>query len=223
MVEITGAPYPIKVKLVRAGHPNRPGTKLDGGRPEAIVWHGTGNLSPSAGDEMHGQYVGRAYEIGYYMSSGKRLQGVIEAGSRGKAGRPDDLGEAFRRACVHAFIDADSLTVTIPFDEATWHAGDRQLPWDPALKGQTRLAKERFANRQNYRTLSVELCMNRDWAAVLQNAAWFGAWAMRTFGFTMDDHLRHVDLTGKACPAWLQDAVKWQAFLASIQEQYGRG
>jgi hypothetical protein len=221
MVEITGAPYPIKIKLVRAGHPNRPGTKLDGGRPDAVVWHGTGNLSPSAGDEMHGRYVGRAYETGCYMSGGKRIQGLIEAGSRGGRGRPADIGEAFRRACVHAFIDADSLTVTIPFDEATWHAGDRALPWDAVNKGQRPLARKRFANRQNYRTLSVELCMNRDWPAVLRNAAWFGAWAMAEFGLGMDAHLRHVDLTGKRCPAWLQEAAAWREFLDMIRAEAG--
>ena len=128
--------------FIRLGHPNRPGIKLYG--LKARVWHGTANLSPGAGDEMHRKYMGRPFVKRYNHEKCK-----------------DEFFEAdgvtpFIYGGAHVYIDKDSATIMCPFDEVVWGCGDRSLPYNNGYKGQTKLAKEVFNNLNNYYTCNIE-------------------------------------------------------------------
>lgn len=178
-------PLKITESFIPLGHPNRPGTKLYG--VKARVWHGTANLNPTAGDEMHQKYVGRAYTKKWNTEKGKYE--FFEA----------DGKTLFRFGGAHVFIDKDSATITVPLDEVVWGCGDRPLPYDNGYKGQTKLAAEIFNNQNNYYTWNIELCMNdmNAWGNVLENAIEFVAARMPGAGIA---NYRHYDMTGKNCP-----------------------
>lgn len=137
---------------------------------------------------------------------------------------------------------------TIPFNEPAWATGDRQLPYSAELKGQKPLAKYLCGNRQNYNTLSIEICnndvlpgSNLDWYQSVDNARDFSIELIKALGvqvhsgFTLDPEsftakdwipagtillLRHYDLTGKQCPApMVRHPLEWRKFITKIMEK----
>lgn len=203
-------------RLVPVGHPNRPGTKLES--LLAIVIHFTGNDLPTATDEMNAAYFGRAFV--------RKIDGDFEADGK----MPFVYGSA------HVIIDEDSVTTAIPTDEVAWACGDRRkLPWTPELRGQQPLARNVFGNRQNYRSVSVEICNNGDWAKAVANAqVWIshfvtekGLKAVCPPSIQTADRktlkpgqiliVRHYDLTGKVCPKPMVDDPKaWDVFVSAL-------
>jgi len=105
------------------------------------------------------------------------------------------------------------------------------------------VAAELFHHRQNYRTISIEICNNdilpgdQDWDAAADRAAEWAAWFLNSRGLHVDLHaslnpqrippedgklllLRHYDLTGKICPKpFVDDPVAWIDF---VEDVYGR-
>jgi N-acetylmuramoyl-L-alanine amidase len=204
----------IREDYIPLGHPNRPGDKIP--FVKGIIVHYTANFSKSAGDEMHQKYVGRDYDAGVYWDGNEKKLGRIEKGSMGKG--PRGLGVKFRCAGAHVFVDADSATFIIPPDEVTWHAGDRNLPWDKKNRGQTPLARILFGNRQNYSTLGVEICCNTDWEKACANAQEVIAQLLRANHLSTKQVMRHFDVTGKMCPKpFVDDPKAWAQFVAGIE------
>lgn len=215
---------PVKEELIPANHPNRPNKKLES--LKAIVFHYTANDNPNATDTMNAKYFARKFvKIGadYFESDSKT---------------------PFRYGSTQVLADTDSVTIAIPPEEAAWSAGDRNLlPYTVELKGQQKLAKTLFNNRQNYQILSIEICNNdvvknsqADWDEAVINAAEWAISYIREKGLKVDfDNsfnpqkgltslskgnillLRHFDLTGKRCPAPFVDApVAWWKFLTDF-------
>jgi N-acetylmuramoyl-L-alanine amidase CwlA len=231
----------IHEKLIPAGHPNRPGTKLE--KVLALVVHYTANDKLSATDEANARYMGRLWEQGPYIkwNSARKIweltTGFIEFASIGRGrGR---YGIGFNYGSTQRIADADSVTSVIPFGEVAWGCGDRQLPWDPVYKGQQPLANSLFGNRQNYLTISWEICNNDiypntrdDWEAACHNCRLDMAAYMKDhnltpvfFGQKPDSAkqqvliLRHYDLTGKNCPApFVQEPKAWSNFCTELMK-----
>lgn len=229
----------IYEKLIPPGHPNRPGTKLE--RAMAGVIHYTANDAPRADDLMNAAYFGREWERGVYLNrEGKRLTGPVEFHSQGKG--KGGLCKQFSCGSAHAICDMDSVTHAVPYNEVAWGCGDRQLPWDPVYKGQQKLAHDLFGNRQNYLTVSWEICCNdrihTAGAEDTQNDPdWEGAcqvcrWEIVRF---LDERklkpifefrrpvpgefliLRHYDITGKNCPApFVKSMAEWKRFQTEL-------
>ena len=210
-------------QLVSGLHPNRPGTYLSTVR--AIIFHYTGNDAPSADDTMNARYFGRPWK------------GSLET--------PLELdGSPFRYGSTQIIADHDSVTMAIPDDEVAWACGDRNAgPWTPELKGQMPIARNLFGNRQNYHSVSVEICSNdvikgsdEDWRGACSNAA---SWAINYLflnnlivdvkgsldpqaftGPLAPRHvllLRHFDVTGKICPKpFVDDYAAWERFVRLV-------
>lgn len=209
-------------QLVPLGHPNRPGIKLEA--MKAIVFHYTANDSPDATDTMNAQYFGRKW-------TGLRDK-PFEANGRAP----------FRYGSTQAIADEDSVTIAIPTDEAAWSAGDRNAgPWTPELKGQRTVARELFGWRQNYQSVSIEICNNADWGRAADNAAAWAGQFIRGLGLKVDVDfslypqetrrlhpgdivlLRHYDVTGKVCPKPFVDGPElWEAFVRKIAAELGQ-
>lgn len=222
----------IHQKLITHGHPNRPGTKREG--LLALVVHYTANFDPKSNDLANASYFGRPYERNIYLYTDpktgrtEKRTGPIEAGSFGRG--PGKFGIPFRYGSTQRICDQDSVTICIPDDEISWAVGDRALSWEPVYRGQTKLAKEVFGNRQNYLTLNWEICCNDiiknsldDWEAACAVTRWDMAMFIREnnlmpiFDRRRPDVgkreilvLRHFDLTGKICPEPLVTGEKGQ-------------
>lgn len=192
--------------FIPSGHPNRPGKKLE--VLKAIVIHYTQNEEPGATDTMNVRYIGRKFvrnESGSFESDGKT---------------------PFRFGSAHVFCDMDSITLAIPTDEVAWGCGDKN-----SHGGYQPAAINVFGKRQNYQTVSVEICNNdavknsdEDWNGAVANAK---QWVIdflknRSLGIDIEGSLkpqsikpesgkpmftgkililRHYDITGKNCPA----------------------
>lgn len=202
------------------GHPNRPGTKL--WSLKAIVIHYTANDKPGATDEANVSYISRPFK--------RTIKGDFEA----------DGVTKFRYASAHIWADMDSVTEAIPTDEVTWNCGDRPLPYDSLNKGQRPFARTFFGNRQNFQTISIEICNNdvlpgpRDWQMAVGNAAdWivdfcntrellFDLQASLNPGSMAPEKgklviLTHNSITGKLCPKpFLDDPQSWVEFIEGM-------
>ena len=224
---------------IPAGHPNRPGKKLEA--LKAIVIHYTQNDNPKATDTMNVKYIGRTWEQGYYWSESKKVAviGPIEAGSSGKG--PNNYGIGFRYGSAHVFCDMDSVTEAIPLDEVAWGCGDKNYKG-----GYQRVAEKIFKRRQNYQTVSVEICNNDavknsdiDWQTAVENAKKWVVEYLTSHNIKVSVEgslnpqlidempadgsillLRHYDVTGKKCPAPFVDSQEdWKNFVSSVAEQ----
>jgi N-acetylmuramoyl-L-alanine amidase len=221
--------YKVIEQYLDKGHPNRPGGKLS--PLKAIVFHYTGNDDAKANAAMNARYFNRAW----YSASKEKF---YEA----------DKKDAFRYGSTHVIADQTSVVKTIPFNEPAWSVGDRQLsPYDGEFKGQQPLAKYLCGNRQNYNTLSIEICNNDvipgsdlDWCQSVENAQGFAVELIKALDvrvhkkFTLNPEsfkaqdqlpagtillLRHYDLTGKQCPKPMVDnPSEWHKFTAAIME-----
>lgn len=206
-----------------SGHPNRPGIKLEG--LKAIVIHYTQNEEPGATDIMNAKYIGRKF----VLKDGKKYE------SDGKT--------PFRYGSAHVFCDMDSITLTIPTDEVSWGCGDKNFNG-----GYQMIAYSVFKRRQNYQTISVEICNNdvikrsdEDWKAAVENAKkWVIDFLTDTSlkvdrGGSLNPQelksppesgkiliLRHYDITGKMCPEpFVKNTSEWMEFVDSIVENVG--
>lgn len=202
-------------KLIPVGHPNRPGIKLLG--KKARVWHGTANLNHGANDTMNAGYASRSYKKRW--NEEKKKFDFFEV----------DGKTPFMFGSAHVYIDVDSATIAIPFDEVAYGCGDRQMQYQNTMpgvegyKGQRKLAYDMLGNMNNSYTLNIELCMDRmdKWDLVCQNGIWFVKEYMP--GLQLGD-LRHFDLTGKVCPSPFVNMnikeidPKWFAFKSKLRE-----
>lgn len=223
---------------IPSGHPNRPGKKLEA--LKAIVIHYTQNENPAMSDTMNVKYIGRRWENGKYWSKSKgvAVEGTIEAGSMGKG--ENGLGIQFHYGSAHVFCDMDSVTLAIPIDEVAWGCGDRNFHG-----GFQKIAESVFKRRQNFQTVSVEICNNdviknsdEDWNASVANAKQWTINFLKSKNLIVDVTgslepqklkaapeegivliLRHYDITGKNCPApFVADAEAWESFVNEVAD-----
>lgn len=205
---------------------NRPGRKLSA--LKAIVVHYTENDSPYATAEMNVRYIGRDF----VLKDGKKYE---------KNGRTP-----FRFGSAHIFCDMDKVIEAIPVDEVAWAVGDRNFKG-----GYQRIAEKVFKRRQNFETISVEICNNdviknsdEDWNMAVEKAKDWIVDFMQSHNYSLAFTeslypqtvtktppagqlllLRHYDLTGKICPKPFVNKPKdWDKFILDVAkgvEKYG--
>lgn len=204
----------MKTQVIPEGHPNRRGWKLE--RVDGYVVHSTANLGAGTGDDFHARWFSRPFV------------------ARGEDRFEADGKTPFRNGATHVVADADSVTLCIPLDEYAPGAGDRPLTYDRVNFGQKPLARVALANRQNWRTIQIEICeaggwneasvsMARDW--IIEDATCRGVRVdvdgsinpLTVQAPPVDGRvllLRHFDITGKRCPTKLwNDAAAWADFV----------
>ena len=212
------------VSMVPKGHPNRPGLKLEA--LKAIVVHYTGNEHPTMTDTANVRWISRSY-----VNKGSKIYET-------------DGVTPFRFGSAHVFFDMDSMTMALPLDEVAWGVGDRSHN-----KGFMPIAHSIFKQRQNYCTLSVEICNNDvvrnstvDWdTAVINAREWIINHLIRIkTGIDLEGSLnpqkavtiekgkvlllRHFDITGKNCPAhFVKHKAEWETFVRYVAEKVNEG
>ena len=203
------------------GHPNRPGTKLEA--LKAIVVHYTQNEEEGATDTMNVKYIGRKYT----RKEGKSYEADGET--------------RFHFGSAHVFCDVDSITEAIPLDEVAWGCGDKSYKG-----GYQRIAEKVFRRRQNYQTISVEICNNdtikhsdKDWQIAVEKAKQWIIEYLIAYNIVVDKEgslspqtvnespvggsillLRHYDISGKVCPKpFIYTPEDWKKFVEEIAAQ----
>lgn len=209
---------------IPAGHPNRPGTQLSA--LKAIVIHYTQNDNPGATDTINVKYIGRKYvkkDVKSYEADGVT---------------------PFRFGSAHVFCDMDSITEAIPLDEVAWGCGDKNYKG-----GYQRIAEKVFKRRQNFETVSVEICNNDviknssdDWDKACHNAVTWVSEFITQYNLKIDITgslypqavetapptgtillLRHYDITGKICPKpFVDDQRLWEIVIKRIAEKVSK-
>ena len=210
---------------ISSGHANRPGKKLSA--LKAIVVHYTQNDSPAATAAMNVMYIGRKFVK-------KEIDGVVK--------KFENDGETpFSFGSAHIFCDMNVCIEAIPVDEVAWGCGDKNYKG-----GYQRIAEKIFKRRQNFETVSVEICNNdviknsdEDWKMSVENAKQWIIEFLTTYNLKVDKNgslspqsleeappagtvllLRHFDLTGKNCPKpFITDVPSWKKFVEDIAAQ----
>lgn len=108
------------------------------------------------------------------------------------------FARATRAASAHYIVDDHEVIRCIPDDEMAYHVGAKQY---------TQWARATLGASPNAKTIGIEICVNSDGSfwQTYSNACRLCAEIMRRHGWKIDRLIRHYDVTGKNCPAFLMD------------------
>ena len=186
--------YEVQSKwMVPVGHPNRSGNKLLGVR--ALVFHYTGNYKQGADDIGNARYFAREPE----WDNGRWEE--------------KNTDEKFVYASAHYIVDQDSIQMSIPEDEVAWHVGSTNY---------TPYAKEKLGGKPNYYTIGIEMCVNEgnDWEKTMALSIELGSDIMIRNNLSIDQVIRHYDVTYKSCPLmFVNDEKAWADFKARLAKR----
>jgi N-acetylmuramoyl-L-alanine amidase CwlA len=116
-------------------------------------------------------------------------------------------------ASAHYFVDDDSITQSVPDDFVAWSVGGAKY----ASCSQTGGGKY-YGKCTNANSISIEMCDTvRDGVVqatlkTMANTVDLITSLMDKYDISKDHVIRHFDVTGKLCPAYLVDEKAWKDF-----------
>lgn len=126
------------------------------------------------------------------------------------------------KASAHYFVDDDSITQTVPDDYVAYAVGGNK--WNDCAKtGGGKL----YGIANNTNSISIEMCDTVKDGKILAtettmtNTAELTKILMKKYNVDIDHVIRHFDVNGKHCPAYLMDEMAWSKFkkrLCSVTE-----
>lgn len=190
----------IKSKyLLPVGHPNRVGRKLLEKR--ALVIHYTANYKKSADAIANAKYFGRDYKVvdNKYVET---------------------HGKPFSYGSTHYIVDQHNIIQCLSEDEEAIHVGSSSGAYTP-------LAKEKFMTpdgkcRPNAYTIGIEMCVNEgnDWNKTVERTIEISADIMIRHNISINNLIRHYDVTWKVCPKmYVDDPKAWQDFKVRVAKR----
>lgn len=150
--------------------------------------------------------VGRTSKIKYIVIHYTANNGDTAAGNANYFASNKKL-----QASAHYFVDEKEIYNAVKEADTAWHCGGAHYV-SPTCR--------------NYNSIGIELCSRKDSKgnyyfkdATVSNAVSLVKALMAKYGIDADHVIRHYDVTGKNCPApFVEDANKWNAFKAKLQE-----
>lgn len=154
-------------------------------------------------------------QVNKYSRPGTKLTAVkgIVIHWVGAYGSTDENNAAFfdgsdggggRYAGAHIFVDKDSATQIVPFDEVTYHANDKAC----------RIAK--LGNNANLTTIGIEMCVEKDGTIhpdTVARTVLLTNHLCKFYKLGVNDIYRHFDISGKNCPApWVTNPALFTQF-----------
>lgn len=121
------------------------------------------------------------------------------------------------KASANYFVDDDSVTQSVPDDYVAYSVGGSKYT-DCAKTGGGKLYK--IATNSN--TLNIEMCDTvkdgkiKAQEATIVNTIMLVRRKMKEYNIDIDHVIRHFDVTGKHCPAYMMDEQEWAKFKARI-------
>lgn len=121
------------------------------------------------------------------------------------------------KASAHYFVDDYEVYCSVPDLTIAWAVGGKK--WADCEKtGGGKL----YGVVTNTNSISIELCDTRRDGVygaseeTLENAAELARMLMEKYSIHLENVVRHFDVTGKHCPAYMMDEAAWQAFKARL-------
>lgn len=121
------------------------------------------------------------------------------------------------KSSAHYFVDDDSITQSVPDDYVAYSVGGTKYK-DCAETGGGKL----YQIATNRNTLNIEMCdtvkdgtVNAQEATIV-NTILLVRKKMKQYNIDIDHVIRHFDVNGKHCPAYLMDEQAWAEFKARI-------
>ena len=126
------------------------------------------------------------------------------------------------KASAHYFVDGTEIVQSVPELYTAWAVGGKKWSDCAQTGGGTLHGVVTNAN-----SISIEMCDTvRDGKimateATISNAAALGRKLMTLYGIPIERVVRHFDVTGKHCPAYLMDSAAWAAFKLRLTAEEG--
>lgn len=121
------------------------------------------------------------------------------------------------KSSAHYFVDDDSITQSVPDNYIAYSVGGKKYT-DCAKTGGGKL----YGKATNANTLNIEMCDSkkdgtiRAQEATIVNTIKLVRQLMDKYHIDIDHVIRHFDVNGKHCPAYLMDEQAWAEFKARI-------
>ena len=129
---------------------------------------------------------------------------------------------ANRKSSAHYFVDDDSITRSVYDNYIAWSVGGSKYS-DCSKTGGGKFYKI----CTNTNSISIELCDTKKDGKVfasektLNNAYDLVVKLMKQYDIDIDHVIRHFDVTGKKCPAYLVNDSEWKKFKNEVMKVYG--
>ena len=123
-------------------------------------------------------------------------------------------------ASAHYFVDNTEVWRSVPDLTVAWAVGGKKYPSAPQTGGGTM-----HGTVTNTNSISIELCGTaRDGscqasATTLDNAMALCVDLMEKYNIPLENVYRHFDVTGKLCPRYMVDTVKWAEFKSGLRQR----
>lgn len=110
-----------------------------------------------------------------------------------------------RGASAHYFVDDNEIWQCVDDSNIAWHCGAKKYYHDKC---------------RNQNSIGVEMCCKKDsngklyiTEKTIKNAQELVLYLMEKYGISIDNVIRHYDVTHKICPApFVNDESKWESF-----------
>lgn len=129
-----------------------------------------------------------------------------------------------RGASAHYFVDSNNIVQSVKDDYVAWSVGGNKYS-DTAKTGGGKF----YGKCNNNNSLSIEICDDiknnaiYPTEATINNVIDLVRTLMKKYNISINNVIRHFDVTGKKCPAyWCGDSqknAKWQEFKNKIVEE----
>ena len=141
--------------------------------------------------------------VHYTANNGDTARGNLEFFSRSYVG-----------ASAHFFVDETEICCSVPFDRVAYHCGTSGKYVHPSCR--------------NTNSIGIEMCSRKDQSGkfyfkkeTIDNCARFVAIQMKNYNISIENVIRHYDVTGKKCPApFVESNSQWQEFKNLVMKYY---
>ena len=118
-------------------------------------------------------------------------------------------------ASAHYFVDEKHIYSSVPVGDAAWHCGGGR---------QSNSGGSFYKKCTNQNSIGIEMCLldksGLVKTATIQNAAELTKYLMETYNIPPENVIRHWDVTGKNCPAFMtgDNNELWEYFKGLLKE-----
>ena len=115
-----------------------------------------------------------------------------------------------RNASAHYFVDDDSVTISVPDTYVAWSVGGSRYSNYKTTGGASL-----YKVCTNTNSISIELCDTKKNGKydvsekTLENAISLTKDLMKKYNISINNVVRHFDITGKSCPAYYVNNTEW--------------
>ncbi|MBC1604104.1 hypothetical protein HCJ39_05170 [Listeria rocourtiae] len=121
-----------------------------------------------------------------------------------------------RYASAHIFVDDNEALCIIPLNEVAYQANDVQK----YVNGSPYRGVTALLSNANFKAIGVEMCLDKKGnitTATFNRTVDVVAELCRTHKLTVNDIVRHYDVTGKNCPApWVKSTAEFTRFKNAV-------